>query len=228
MREPEAEKLLAGGLRFFGRITASLSHEMNNALAVIGEVSGLAEDLIATAGTGRPPDTPKIKALLEKIGMQVRRGRAVAGHMNFLGHSTEGVRTAFDLNDAVDHLAGLSRWIAEQKGASLEALHSDGPVITVCNPFDVLQAAFLCINNALEAGAVSEPISISAVAGERGPCLNIRCADYEPEDSDEALMSYLEMLMSRMNGAVENTVSGGRRLIILRMIPAAVDAAGVP
>ena len=42
------------GLRFFGKISASISHEIKNAIAVMNENAGLIKDLIMMAERGRP------------------------------------------------------------------------------------------------------------------------------------------------------------------------------
>ena len=42
------------GLRFFGKITASVTHEIKNALATINENAGLMTDYIEMAARGRP------------------------------------------------------------------------------------------------------------------------------------------------------------------------------
>jgi hypothetical protein len=41
----ETDSLGRQGLQFFGKISASVSHEIKNVLAVIGENAGLLEDL---------------------------------------------------------------------------------------------------------------------------------------------------------------------------------------
>ena len=41
-------------LQFFGRIMANVSHEFNNVITIIGELSGLLRDLAGLAERGRP------------------------------------------------------------------------------------------------------------------------------------------------------------------------------
>jgi len=40
-------------LEFFGKITACISHELNNVLSIINEYTGLLEDLMLTCGDGK-------------------------------------------------------------------------------------------------------------------------------------------------------------------------------
>ena len=44
------------GLRFFGTMTASISHELKNALSIINEGAGLLEDLAAMSARGMALD----------------------------------------------------------------------------------------------------------------------------------------------------------------------------
>jgi C4-dicarboxylate-specific signal transduction histidine kinase len=44
------------GLQFFGRMSASISHELKNALAIIKENAGLLADYVAMMGKGTPID----------------------------------------------------------------------------------------------------------------------------------------------------------------------------
>ncbi len=50
MSHPERTQL--DGLRFFGMINASISHEIKNVLAIISESAGLMEDLLLLAQKG--------------------------------------------------------------------------------------------------------------------------------------------------------------------------------
>lgn len=49
------------GIQFFGKMSASISHEIKNVLAVINENAGLLEDICFMADRGKPIDTPRLK-----------------------------------------------------------------------------------------------------------------------------------------------------------------------
>ncbi len=71
-----------------GCLTASASHELQNALAVIRESAGLMQDLIALGGENIPR-RERIVELLSLIQQQVARGGELAGGLNTLGHAWE-------------------------------------------------------------------------------------------------------------------------------------------
>lgn len=217
MNETDTSARLARSLHFFGRMTANLSHEMNNVITIIGEVSGLLDDLLLLAGKGRPLDTEKLKSLSENIKRQTRRGKALITEMNFLGHSIDDPSSQVDLNLVAGHIGSLARRIVERKGGVLEMGRFDHPVMAVCNPFDLLQSMFWCLDMALEAGAVSEPICIATSVGGQGPCVSIRSAGFEHGDRDHATLSHVGTLLTEAGGTVSTAVDdGGGRVILLQ------------
>lgn len=229
MNEADSSARLARSLHFFGRITANLSHEMNNVITIIGEVSGLLDDLLLLAEKGRPLDTEKLKSLSENIKRQTRRGKTLITEMNFLGHSIDEPLRQVDLNLVAGHIASLARRIVERKGGALEVRRFERPVLAVCNPFDLLQSIFWCLEMVLEAGAVTEPVCIAASAGGGGPCVSIRSSGFEQGDRDRATLSHVGMLLTEAGGTVSSTVDDdGCRVIQLQFPHVAQDAAPAP
>ncbi|NNG12708.1 MAG: sensor histidine kinase, partial [Halobacteria archaeon] len=47
--DPEQGHKVAQELRYFGKVTASISHELKNVLAILNEHTGLLQDLTAMA-----------------------------------------------------------------------------------------------------------------------------------------------------------------------------------
>jgi len=65
--DSEQERLLKDeGLAFFGAITASISHELNNVIAIIDQSAGLLNDLLAGAQYGRPITNEKLERISKK------------------------------------------------------------------------------------------------------------------------------------------------------------------
>jgi len=61
------------GLRFFGKISASISHELKNTFAVINENAGLLEDFSVMAEKGIPMDPARLMKLGGTIRKQICR-----------------------------------------------------------------------------------------------------------------------------------------------------------
>ncbi|MCJ7596564.1 MAG: sensor histidine kinase, partial [Desulfobacterales bacterium] len=74
------------GLQFFGKISASISHEIKNVMAIITESAGLMEDLTVLAEKGMPIDPQRLKTHAGKIMTQIRRADEIIKNMNRFSH----------------------------------------------------------------------------------------------------------------------------------------------
>ena len=54
-------------LTFYSRVSASISHELKNSLAVINESAGFLEDIVLMTQKGRPLDPNQLGALAGTI-----------------------------------------------------------------------------------------------------------------------------------------------------------------
>ena len=103
------------GLHCFGAISASVSHELKNALAIINENAGLLEDLSFMAEKGLPLEPAKLKSLAASIGKQIQRADGIIRNMNHFAHSTI---------DLLNHLPPLSPPIRNTENCSSHCLLS--------------------------------------------------------------------------------------------------------
>ena len=88
-------------LRFYSRISASISHEIKNALAIINENAGLLEDFTAMAEGGRSIDPAKYKNLAGMISKQVIRASNIVNEMNKFAHTLDQKVANVDLNETL-------------------------------------------------------------------------------------------------------------------------------
>jgi len=58
-------------LLFYGKITAGISHEIKNGLAIIKETNGLVADFIKMAQRGAPLNLEKIESQLKKVNDRI-------------------------------------------------------------------------------------------------------------------------------------------------------------
>ncbi|MFZ7128703.1 MAG: hypothetical protein ACOWWM_21320 [Desulfobacterales bacterium] len=106
---PPLPPIAETGLRFFGAVTASASHELKNHLAIINENAGLLDDLAQMAGRGRAIDPNRLLKLAADLIAQVRRADATIGAMNRFAHSVDRTIDALDLNALLDLMARLAQ-----------------------------------------------------------------------------------------------------------------------
>ncbi|ADW18982.1 histidine kinase A domain-containing protein [Desulfobulbus propionicus DSM 2032] len=87
--EPLNETLDAACLQVFGKISAAVSHDLKNVLAIVNESAGLLDDLALRAAKGIeiPPD--RLAVATGRILKQVKRGDAVLKSLNRFAHTTD-------------------------------------------------------------------------------------------------------------------------------------------
>lgn len=219
----EGEWYLEKSLEFNGRITAALSHDINNVVSIISEVAGLLSDMALMAESGRPIDPGKLKNQSERISGQVERGRKILKHMNRFGHSIDEPEKGCDLNDAVDNIVGLSQRFARLKKTTIELKPAAGPVMVSWHPYFLRQLVFCMLDMILQADAVSEAIVVE-VHGDGGEdLLVVRSADFEYNETLKKKNEYVHQLAVRLGGEIsERKEDDGGRSIRLRPAAAGV------
>ncbi len=139
------------GIPFLGKVTASLSHEMRNALATIYENAGLLEDLVALAERGRPLDPHRVRDLAGKVKGQVRRGRDIADRMSLLAHSSDEPIAQVDVGKTLELVISLGERIASMRRVTLRAVEPEAPVMSRMDLFVLENLIWLCIECGLSA-----------------------------------------------------------------------------
>ncbi|MEF2230596.1 MAG: sensor histidine kinase [Pseudodesulfovibrio sp.] len=138
------------GLRFFGRISASVSHEIKNVFAVINESAGLIDDFTRMAERGMPIAPERLKKAAGSILGQIRRGDAIVRNMNAFAHSTDEETREADLAELVSLIVALSTRMAEMKQVRLTVGDLE-PVVLSANPFDLMRLLHSSMAAALDA-----------------------------------------------------------------------------
>ncbi|MBW1739851.1 MAG: HAMP domain-containing histidine kinase [Deltaproteobacteria bacterium] len=139
------------GLAFFGKMSACISHDIKNYLAIINEKAGLVGDLLFVAEQGRPLDTEKVKKLVQDISQQIKRADHVVRSLNRLAHSVDKSRCVVDLNETVGLIVSISQRLAASKGVRLEMRLPTSAVQVESNPFSLMYILFLYLDKAMSA-----------------------------------------------------------------------------
>lgn len=112
----------------FGRIAASISHEIKNTLSIINENAGLLEDLAAMAGDNGGVSGERIKGATLSIARQVERSNIIMKNLNRFAHSGDVPIAWVNLQETLDLMVSLSSRQAAIKQVSVD--HSCPPAIT--------------------------------------------------------------------------------------------------
>jgi C4-dicarboxylate-specific signal transduction histidine kinase len=117
------------GLHFFGAVTASVSHELKNRLAIINEQAGLLKDLVGIANrSGGHVDPERLNRLAESLAQQVLQGDGLLRHLNGFSHTVDLLDADADVATALGCVSALARRNADRRQARLSLQLPDSPL----------------------------------------------------------------------------------------------------
>ena len=214
----EEKRLREKGLAFFGSITASFSHEINNIMAIIAELSGLMEDLLRVADLGHPPQLERFRRISERIGTQVKRGEEMIKRLNRFAHTMDEPVKTIDMTHLLVDLIALSERPRTRRRARLETRFPEETILLVSNPFLLQQAVFSCMELVLDASHDNQLLRLILENQDGGARITVAGEDPIVK-TDEAALSFLPILMKELGGKVEVISTGNGGLSLVLSIP---------
>jgi C4-dicarboxylate-specific signal transduction histidine kinase len=134
------------GLLFFGKVSASISHELKNSLAIINESAGLLEDFTAMAAQGMPVAPERLQSVASKLRRQVRRSDEIINRMNRFAHTIDKPVDRIDLIELLKSVCDLAERIAAMRGVELEVAGAPNRIMVETAPFRLRNIIWLCID----------------------------------------------------------------------------------
>jgi len=138
-------------VEFFGRMAASISHEIKNKLAIVKEESGLITDLFAMAERGRPYDPARIKELAARIQVHADEIDAIVRRLNHFSHSVDEPRRTFDVSEALLLVGEIGRRVAAMSKVQLELVPAPAQAQITNDPFLIQHLLFIVLESAVAA-----------------------------------------------------------------------------
>ena len=135
-------KIKSKEIVFFGKITAAITHEIKNVLAIIQESSGLMEDILAVTPDETFTHKDKFSTSLNRIFNQIERGVDITTRLNKFAHSSDHSPANVDLNEVSEQMVLLASRFARLKNVVLESSPSDPPLIIKSDPVSLEMALF--------------------------------------------------------------------------------------
>lgn len=153
---------------FFGKMSASISHEIKNVLAIINENAGLLGDYTLMAEKGMPIEPERLKKVSEKIMLQVKRADHIVKNMNTFAHSVDEPIQTVDLNALLATVLKLSERFASNRGLSLEQLEKNNPISITTSPFLLENLLWHCLDYAMTATGEKKKVQVIAEVVQNG------------------------------------------------------------
>jgi C4-dicarboxylate-specific signal transduction histidine kinase len=149
------------GLRFFGSISATISHELKNVLAIINENAGLLEDIALIAGQGTAPNPERLISIATKVKNQVDRGDGILKNLNRFAHSLDETFRAVELNEIIELFLKLTERLSTMRGVAVKAGYAPDPFRVNTAPFYLINLLWMCLDFALNAVGEDKLVEIA-------------------------------------------------------------------
>jgi signal transduction histidine kinase len=165
-------------MAFLAKITASMTHEIANSLAIILESAGLLSDILNLSQEGDFPHRDKFQRVLGNINDQVKRGVDISGRLNQFAHSMDEPLAEVNVPELLDRIVLLMRRLAKRRGIELTAEAKGLDLAITSDPFRlqlVLAAVIENLTEALEEGgsiilqAQGAPEEVTILLTAQGP-----------------------------------------------------------
>jgi hypothetical protein len=133
------------GLKFFGKITSTTTHDLNNIIGIINENAGLLEDLGWMAKQGTPPDIDQWIQIGQKISAQVQRAHETIKNLNNFAHSTDHTRARVNPDTLLALVAFLSKRLLAEKMVTAQLVPAEESLEIETCPFLFLNLVGTCL-----------------------------------------------------------------------------------
>jgi hypothetical protein len=172
---------------FFGKITAGITHELKNVLAIIRESSGLMGDIISISPEAVVKHQEKIQNSIVRIKDQIERGVNLTDRLNRFAHSTDETLSKIDLQETIEQLVMLAQRFARLKHVVLKTVlpdHEIPPVTLVTRHVQLQMALFASLECCFTVMSSGGEINIGICKLEGKNAVHVLCKGDLPEQSE--------------------------------------------
>ena len=192
------------GLQFFGSISASISHELKNVLAIVNENAGLLEDFTLMADRGKPIDPARLKIMAAAVKRQVVRADEILNNMNRFAHSIDQTTLAIDLDQIFELFIALTARFAAMRGVRVDLQLPASPLTIPTAPYYLMNLLWLCLDFSMSASGdekrvelvVKETENSVQIRFQRLPGLSAALLETFPSDREKNLLALLEAALT--------------------------------
>lgn len=220
--EPQA--LAMEGVRFFGDMSASISHEIKNVLAIINENAGLLDDMVRMVDKGKPLSPERLAGLARSLKRQVIRGDHIVTTLNRLAHSADHASEPVDVGELIGFIVQLTDRLIRMKTELPRIEIPATPLVVVTNRFFLEHLIWACLNRSLDAGPPKGAITIRTDSQPAAVRIQFRGLTVDSSVGDQSFPSVGEEMVAGLLGA-QVTVDQQAGLINL-MLPSPPNQSG--
>ena len=106
---------------FFGEVTASVAHDLQNVLAIVQETSGLMQDILFMNKDSLPPEvSEKFTNSISAMKKHLSRGIGITSGLNRFAHTADSPEASIDICDTIEKLFLITKRILNHKNIIIE------------------------------------------------------------------------------------------------------------
>jgi len=157
---------IASELQFFGKMTASISHEIKNVIAIINESAGLLEDYSLMAEKGIPVDPARLKTVSERISSQIKRADGITKNLNNLAHSVDEFHKSVGIKETLELAVGLAQRLADMRSITLELKPPSDLSTVITSPFHLQNLIWQILDFAMDVSGDGKTVGLTFETGK--------------------------------------------------------------
>lgn len=165
---------------FFGKVTASTTHELQNVLAIIKENAGLMEDFIQMGSDNLPDNLPdlleRVTRCLGKIKEQSYRGVDLTSGLNGFAHTSDRLLAPVNIYEITKRLIFLTKRVFLQKGRQIVLNDCKNPPSFETDPVLFQKILWNCLECLVEISDLKAEIRVTIINSDAGKGINL-CFD---------------------------------------------------
>lgn len=200
-------------LKFFGLVSACMSHELRNACAVIHENAGLLDDLVALSRRGVPFDPVRFSAVSGRVSRHVDRAIGLVGCLNRFAHSVDMPVKSIDLAEAVKNVLELCGRLIAGHDRPVRLDESDGPISLTSSPFLLEVVVWHLLEASINTADKETGVTVAPERVDKGP--RLRFTPNPSPDAAAEVTEHLAPLLDALGAEIDNDIAGGQLVLLL-------------
>jgi len=158
---------------FFGKVTASTTHELQNVLAIIKENAGLMEDFIQMGPENLPDLLERVTRCLGKIKEQSYRGVDLTSGLNGFAHTTDMLLVPVNIYEIAKRLIFLSKRVFLQEGRQIVLSDCKNPPSFETDPVLFQKILWHCLECLVGIQDLTADIRVTIVNSDAGKGIDL-------------------------------------------------------
>jgi signal transduction histidine kinase len=147
-------------LVFFGKVNASISHELKNILAIVSEAAGLLQDLTEMVTRGQKIELEMLKTCSQDIVEEIQRGFTTIKQMNTFSHSVDVPLKSVNLIEVLDLMINLAGFLSFASKVRFDPPQDEASIVSTC-PFRLQNLVYHTLVFAFKSVGVDGEIQVA-------------------------------------------------------------------